>query len=42
MCGVSPGRTSATPSDVAAFVLAYLIDDAMRAEHPTTNLADVR
>jgi hypothetical protein len=40
MCGVSAGRQSATRGDIAGFVLAYLIDKAVRAEAPTTTLAD--
>jgi hypothetical protein len=40
MCGASPGRPSATRGDVGAFLLGYLIDRAMRAETPTTTLAD--
>ena len=40
MCGVSPGRHSATQGDVAAFMLAYLIDETVRAEAPTTTIAD--
>ena len=40
MCGVSPARTSATRGDVAAFLLAYLIDTAVRTAAPTTTLAD--
>jgi hypothetical protein len=40
MCGVSPARASATRSDVAAFLLGYLIDKAVRTETPTTTLAD--
>jgi hypothetical protein len=40
MCGVSPGRQSATRADVAAFLLSYLIDKAVRTEMPTTTLSD--
>lgn len=40
MCGASAGRPSATSGDVAAFVLAYQIDKAIRNEMPTTTLAD--
>ena len=40
MCGVSLAKTSATRGDVAAFLLAYLIDDAVRTQAPTTTVRD--
>jgi hypothetical protein len=40
MCGASPARTRATQGDVAAFLLSYLIDKAVRTEMPTTTLMD--
>ena len=40
MCGVELSRTTTPRGDVAAFLLAYLIDNAVRTQAPTTTILD--